>query len=58
MTDLSTATLTEVGYFDVYPEGDPRVFEGAWTADPTLPSGNVVISRIYGGLYVVTPTLP
>lgn len=58
LDDVAKAELNEVGYFDVYPANDARVFEGAWTMDPTLPSGTIVISNIYGGLVVVRSTLP
>lgn len=56
LDDVANAELTELGYFDVLPKHDGRVFEGAWAAHPGLPSGVVVISSIYEGLFVVQPT--
>ena len=42
-----------VGRFDTYPSGDSVGFPGAWGTYPYLPSGNVLISDIDSGLYVV-----
>jgi choice-of-anchor B domain-containing protein len=48
----------EVAYFDVYPLGDQPDFNGTWANYPFFRSGNVVISGIEEGLFVVHPTLP
>jgi choice-of-anchor B domain-containing protein len=45
-----------VGYFDTYPSGDPQSYDGAWNTYPFFPSGNVIISDIQGGLFVVDPS--
>lgn len=50
--------LDEVAYFDLYPETDAPAFRGAWTAYPFFPSGNVIVSSIEGGLFVLRPHLP
>lgn len=63
--------LVEVGYFDIFPEddlplahpdhedddvkGDARFFNGAWSVYPFFASGNVVVSGIEQGLYVLQP---
>ncbi|MBT8101667.1 MAG: choice-of-anchor B family protein [Gammaproteobacteria bacterium] len=47
------ASPTSVGRFDTYPSSDTVGFPGAWGTYPFLPSGNVVISDIDSGLYVV-----
>jgi choice-of-anchor B domain-containing protein len=49
---------TEVGYFDVYPQDDRAEFNGTWANYPFFKSGNVVISGIEEGLFVVHPNLP
>jgi choice-of-anchor B domain-containing protein len=49
---------TEVAYFDVYPSGDRPEFNGTWANYPFFKSGNVVISGIEQGLFVVHPNLP
>jgi choice-of-anchor B domain-containing protein len=52
MTDLSTATMTEVAYFDVWPSTDAAGYTGTWSNYPYFPSGNIVISAFHG-FYVV-----
>lgn len=46
----------ETGFFDTYPGSDSAQFNGAWSNYPFLPSGNVIISDIERGLFVVDPT--
>ena len=48
--------IQEVGFFDTHAEDNDPGFHGAWTAYPFLPSGNVLISDIENGLFVVDPT--
>ncbi|MFH6954542.1 choice-of-anchor B family protein [Pseudoalteromonas sp. XMcav1-K] len=43
----------EVGYFDTFPSSDNPSFNGAWGTYPYLPSGNILISDINSGLYIV-----
>ncbi len=47
------ASPTQAGRFDSYPSGDGVGFPGAWGTYPYLPSGNILISDIDSGLYVV-----
>jgi choice-of-anchor B domain-containing protein len=42
--------LIEVGYYDHYPSASG--FQGFWGADPFLPSGTVLASDMFDGLYV------
>lgn len=52
--DISNPTAPqEVGYFDTFPSSDNPSFNGAWGAYPYLPSGNILISDINSGLYLV-----
>jgi choice-of-anchor B domain-containing protein len=51
ITDASRPTA--VGRFDSFPSSDITGFPGAWGTYPFLPSGNVLISDIDSGLYVV-----
>ena len=46
-------TPIEVGFFDTFPTNDDASFNGAWGVYPFLPSGNILISDINGGLYVL-----
>jgi choice-of-anchor B domain-containing protein len=47
--------LIEVAKYDVSPFSG-GTFNGVWGVYPYLPSGNLVVSDIEGGLYVITPT--
>ncbi|MBP7168094.1 MAG: choice-of-anchor B family protein [Bacteroidia bacterium] len=44
------------GHYDTYTQGSGNGFNGAWGVYPFLPSGNLVVSDIDNGLYVLTPT--
>lgn len=46
----------QVGWFDTYPEDDGAGYNGAWNTFPYFPSGNVIISDINRGLFVVDPS--
>lgn len=48
-----SADLTQVAQFDSYPEGQSATFNGAWSVYPYFPSGNIIISDINRGLFVV-----
>ena len=43
------------GHYDTYPQGGGNGFNGAWGVYPYLPSGNLVVSDIDNGLFVLTP---
>ena len=54
VVDISNPNnITEVGYYDTYPQGETSNFNGAWGTYPFFNSGNVLISDIQTGLYVV-----
>ena len=44
------------GSYDTYTQGSGDGFNGCWGVYPYLPSGNLVVSDIDNGLYVLTPT--
>jgi choice-of-anchor B domain-containing protein len=44
---------TEAGFFDTYPLANSASFNGAWGVYPFLPSGNILVSDINSGLYVI-----
>ena len=52
---VSEGTLSEVGFFDVYPPDDEPEFNGAWSNFPYYGSGLVVVSGIEQGLFVLRP---
>lgn len=55
--DLSNPlSPVKVGQYDTYP-GTSGTYEGAWGVYPYLPSGNIIVSDISTGLYVLDFTL-
>ena len=48
--------LVQVGNYDTYTIGSGNGFEGAWGVYPFLPSGNIIVSNIDEGLFILTPT--
>ncbi len=56
LTDLASATLTEVAWFDTRPETDAASFQGAWSVYPFFASCSVVVSDIQRGLFVLRPS--
>ncbi len=57
LVDVANGNLTEVAHFDIYPSSDSASFNGAWSVYPYFPSGNVVVSGIEQGLFVLRPVL-
>jgi choice-of-anchor B domain-containing protein len=55
LKDVAKGKLKEVGFFDIVPESDDPTYDGAWSTYPFLPSGNVIISGMGQGLFVVQP---
>jgi hypothetical protein len=53
LTDIGNANVNEVAYFDIYPSGDATNFNGAWSSYPYFDSGNVIVSGIEQGLYIL-----
>ncbi len=41
------------GYFDTYPSGDPRQYNGTWSNYDFFPSGTCIISDLDDGLFIV-----
>ncbi|MEP1488930.1 MAG: choice-of-anchor B family protein [Algibacter sp.] len=53
VSQIANETMTEIGYFDSHPENDGAAFDGAWNVYPYFPSGNIIISDINRGLFVI-----
>ena len=53
ITNISNETMTEIGYFDTYPSNDNASFNGVWNVYPYFSSGNIIISDINSGFYIV-----
>ena len=57
LAGISSASLNQVGYFDIYPANNNANFNGAWNVFPYYDSGVVIVSGIEQGLFVLQPTL-
>ncbi|WNM18708.1 choice-of-anchor B family protein [Flavobacterium capsici] len=53
MTNIETGSMNEVGFFDTYPASNSAQFNGAWSVYPYFPSGNIIVSDIERGLFVL-----
>ena len=53
ITNIATGTMTEIGFFDTHPENDGTSFSGAWSVYPYFASGNIIVSDIERGLFIV-----
>ena len=49
----ATSNMTEVAFFDTYPSATTANFNGAWSTYPYFNSGNILISDIERGLFIV-----
>jgi len=49
------SNLIEVAYYDSSPNYEGAGFNGAWGTYPFLPSGNILVSDIENGLFVLEP---
>ena len=53
ISNIENQSMAEIGYFDTYPENDNAAFDGVWNVYPFFSSGQIVISDIQKGLFVV-----
>ena len=53
ISQIGNKTFTETAFFDTYPEDNATAFDGVWSVYPYFASGNIVISDINRGLFVV-----
>ena len=53
ITNIDSNSMTEVGFFDSYPPDNSTSFNGAWNVYPFFASGNIVISDIEGGIFII-----
>ncbi|WP_223549709.1 choice-of-anchor B family protein [Aestuariivivens sp. NBU2969] len=51
--EASSNAMTEIGFFDTYPEHNNASYDGVWSIYPFFESGNIIISDINRGLFVV-----
>lgn len=53
ISNIEEKSMTEVGYFDTYPDNDMAAFNGVWNVYPYFPSGNIIVSDINSGFFVI-----
>ncbi|WP_241148048.1 choice-of-anchor B family protein [Lacinutrix jangbogonensis] len=55
ITNISAASnsMTETAFFDTFPSSNSANFNGVWSVYPYFASGNIIISDIEGGLFIV-----
>ncbi|MGY8925608.1 MAG: choice-of-anchor B family protein, partial [Flavobacteriales bacterium] len=53
VSGVENKNFTEVGFFDTYPNNNTAAFNGAWNVYPYFPSGNIIISDINNGFFIV-----
>ena len=58
VSNTSNQVFTEIGFFDTYPSNDGANFNGVWSVYPYFPSGNILISDINRGLFVIKKSNP
>ncbi len=58
ITNIGSGTIVEEGFFDTYPASDSAAFDGAWSVYPYFGSGNIVISDINRGFFLVKASAP
>lgn len=53
ITNIGSNFIHEVGFFDTWPDDNSTSFHGVWNVYPFFASGNIVISDIEGGLFII-----
>lgn len=53
ISNIGNKDINEIGFFDTHPENDNTAFNGAWNVYPFLPSGNIIVSDINRGLFII-----
>ena len=53
ISNIGGNSISEVGFFDTYPPNNNTSFNGAWNVYPYFPSGNIIISDIESGLFII-----
>ncbi|MFK7832450.1 MAG: choice-of-anchor B family protein [Winogradskyella sp.] len=56
ISNIASGVMVETGFIDTFPENDNTAFSGAWNIYPFFNSGNIIVSDIEGGMFIVRPT--
>ncbi len=57
LANVAQGELEQVAFFDVYPASNSAQFNGTWSNYPYFGSGNVIVSHIEDGLFVLRPNI-
>ena len=52
--NLASQEMTEIAFFDTFPQHNDVSQTGAWSVYPYLPSGNLIVSDMQYGLFVLS----
>jgi choice-of-anchor B domain-containing protein len=53
ISDIANGNMTEIGYFDTHPSSQSVSYSGAWNVYPFFDSGNIIVSNIDGGFFIL-----
>ncbi|MEM6684749.1 MAG: choice-of-anchor B family protein [Bacteroidota bacterium] len=53
ISNIGSGVVQETGFFDTYPQNNDAIFRGVWNVYPYLPSGNIIVSDINSGLFIL-----
>ncbi|AXG69312.1 LVIVD repeat protein [Kordia sp. SMS9] len=53
ISNIGSSVMQEEGFFDTYPISNEAIFRGAWNVYPYFESGNIIVSDINSGLFII-----
>ncbi len=54
---IDDGLLSESAFFDLYPANDNAQFSGTWANYPYFPSGTLIATDMYTGIFILRPTM-
>ena len=54
ISDIENRNITELGFFDTYPQNNTPSFDGVWSVYPYLASGKILVNDQNSGLFIIT----
>lgn len=53
LSNIASGTMTEIGFFDTFPNNNASNFNGVWNVYPFFESGKILVSDIEKGLFII-----
>jgi len=53
ITDIANENISEIGFFDTFPQNDAASFNGVWSVYPYFESGKILVNDSNTGFFVV-----